>query len=149
MNCHEAGERYGFPFVLKNSCLAYDGRGNAVVHSPEEIEECYHRLGGDTQPLYAEKFVPFVKELAVMIVRSKGEEEGEDVLTAYPVVETIQTNSICDLVICPAQCSPTVCERAVTVAREAVGTFSGWGIFGVEMFLLATGEILLNEIAPR
>jgi phosphoribosylaminoimidazole carboxylase len=149
-DCHRAGETYGYPYVLKNCCLAYDGRGNAVIHSSDEIDNCYQKLGGEKQQLYAEKFVPFVKELAVMIVRSKSTiNGGEDLISAYPVVETIQTDSICDLVICPAQCSSAICERALTIARDAVSTFTGWGIFGVEMFLLSTGEILLNEIAPR
>jgi phosphoribosylaminoimidazole carboxylase len=147
-DCRTAGERYGYPYVLKNCCLAYDGRGNAVVHSSDEIETCFLQLGGETQQLYAEKFVPFVKELAVMITRSKSP-EGEDVISCYPVVETIQTNSICDLVICPAQISPSISQRAVGIATDAIKTLSGWGVFGVEMFLLSTGEILLNEIAPR
>jgi phosphoribosylaminoimidazole carboxylase len=149
-DCQTAGERYGYPYVLKNCCLAYDGRGNAVIHSSDEIEACFLQLGGETQQLYAEKFVPFIKELAVMIVRSKSTDpSGEDVISCYPVVETIQTNSICDLVICPAHISPAISQRAVEIATEAVKTLTGWGVFGVEMFLLATGEILLNEIAPR
>lgn len=147
-DCYKAGQLYGYPYVLKNCCLAYDGRGNCVVQSEANIEESYHKLGGNTQALYAEKFVPFIKELAVMVVRSKGT-DTEDLVTCYPVVETIQTDNICDIVICPAQISSSVSEKALNIAKNAISTLSGWGIFGVEMFLLSNGEILLNEIAPR
>lgn len=140
---------YGYPYVLKNCCLAYDGRGNAVVRSRNDVEACFLQLGGEGQQLYAEKFVPFIKELAVMVVRSKPFDGGDDQISCYPLVETIQTDSICDLVICPAPVSSSIRERAIRVATDAIRTFRGWGIFGVEMFLLSTGEILLNEIAPR
>lgn len=83
-----------------------------------------------------------------MVVRSKGS-DTEDLISCYPVVETIQTDNICDIVICPAQISSSIAEKAINIAKNAVSTLSGWGIFGVEMFLLANGEILLNEIAPR
>lgn len=84
-----------------------------------------------------------------MVVRSKALDGDEDQISCYPVVETIQTDSICDLVICPAPVSSAICERAISIAIDSIKTFRGWGIFGVEMFLLSTGEILLNEIAPR
>lgn len=147
-DCYRAGELYGYPYVLKNCCLAYDGRGNCVIRSENHVEESFNKLGGSTQELYAEKFVPFIKELAVMVVRSKGS-DTEDLISCYPVVETIQTDNICDIVICPAQISSSIAEKAINIAKNAVSTLSGWGIFGVEMFLLANGEILLNEIAPR
>lgn len=152
-DCEVAGRKFGYPFVLKNALLAYDGRGNAVVHSPEDIDDCFQRLGGDA--LYAEKFVPFVKELAVMVVRCCGpvdecsERSGEDTIMCYPVVETIQKNSICDVVICPAQVPQSVLEDAEGVARKAVACLRGRGVFGVELFMLADGQILYNEIAPR
>lgn len=52
--------------------LAYDGRGNAVVKSAEDIDAAVASLGGFEQGLYAEKWCPFVKELAVMVVRRCG-----------------------------------------------------------------------------
>lgn len=147
-DCLEAGRRYGYPFVLKNALLAYDGRGNAVVDSPDSVEECYERLGGGSD-LYAERFVPFVKELAVMVVRGPSDGEGEEALRTYPVVETVHRESICDVVICPAQIPCSVRDSAVEVAERAVGALRGCGVFGVELFMMADGQILYNEIAPR
>lgn len=127
--------------MLKNKKLAYDGRGNAVVRDANEIEAAFNRLG--KCDIYAEKWCPFTKELAVMVVRTS---TG---LLNYPVVETIQKNSICDVVIAPALLPYLVAESAVGIAREAVEHFEGYGIFGVEMFLLPDDSIIINEIAPR
>ncbi|KAG0169421.1 phosphoribosylaminoimidazole carboxylase ade2 [Apophysomyces sp. BC1034] len=137
-----AGKKFGYPFMLKSKTLAYDGRGNYVVKSENDVKAAVEALS--KTPLYAEKWAPFVKELAVMVVRRAN---GE--VRAYPVVETIHKNSICHLVIAPAQVDGSVLQRAQAIAEDAIKTFPGAGIFGVEMFVMEDGEILLNEIAPR
>ena len=52
--------------MLKNKRLAYDGRGNAVVNESSQIETAFEKLGGSD--IYAERWVKFTKELAVMVV---------------------------------------------------------------------------------
>ena len=74
--------RFGYPYMLKKKKLAYDGRGNAAVKSEEDVESAFAKLGGTE--LYAEQWVPFVKELAIMVALTK------DGAVSYPVVETIQ-----------------------------------------------------------
>ncbi|KAI7890650.1 phosphoribosylaminoimidazole carboxylase [Mucor mucedo] len=137
-----AGEQFGYPFMLKSKTMAYDGKGNYVVDSPQKVEAAVAALS--KTPLYAEKWAPFVKELAVMVVRRAN---GE--VRSYPVVETIHKNSICHLVIAPAQIDGAVAKKAQSIAENAIKAFTGAGIFGVEMFVMENGEILLNEIAPR
>ncbi|KAK9467236.1 hypothetical protein V1512DRAFT_275864 [Lipomyces arxii] len=137
-----AGVKYGYPYMLKARTQAYDGRGNFVVSSAEDIPKALEFLNART--LYVEKWAPFTKELAVMVVRQK---DGS--VLSYPTVETVQTNNICDVVYAPARVPESVQTRARYLAEKAVATFAGAGIFGVEMFLLESGEILLNEIAPR
>ncbi|KAM9899504.1 hypothetical protein OXX79_005690 [Metschnikowia pulcherrima] len=138
----EIGSRFTFPFMLKARTLAYDGRGNFVVKSKESIPEALSFL--QDRPLYAEKWCPFTKELAVMVVRTL---EGE--VFAYPTVETIHQDNICHLVYAPARISDTLQRKASILAQNAVKSFPGCGIFGVEMFLLPNHELLINEIAPR
>jgi phosphoribosylaminoimidazole carboxylase len=70
-------------------------------------------------------------------------------IITYPVVETMQQNNICHVVIIPAQISESSYKEAIAVATSAVNSLSGYGIFGVEMFQLIDDSILLNEIAPR
>lgn len=138
----EAAELFGYPLMLKSKTMAYDGKGNYVVKTEADIEPAVAALS--KTPLYAEKWAPFVKELAVMVVRRAN---GE--VRSYPVVETIHKNSICHLVIAPAQINGSVAKKAQLIAENAIKTFTGAGIFGVEMFVMANGDIILNEIAPR
>ncbi|KAG0232909.1 phosphoribosylaminoimidazole carboxylase ade2 [Actinomortierella wolfii] len=150
-----AGERFGYPFMLKAKTLAYDGRGNYVVRRPEDVAGARSKLAPGV-PLYAEKWAKFDRELAVMVVRSI---TGE--VKSYPVVETVHKNNICHLVFAPAQVgrgltgtkdstfAHSIADRARKVAEEAVASLTGAGVFGVEMFLMDDGDILLNEIAPR
>jgi len=136
------GQEYGFPYVLKSRTLAYDGRGNFVVKSADDIDEALKTL--KDRPLYAEKFAPFVKELAIMIVRSI---DGK--VYSYPTVETIHQENICHVCYAPARVPDSVQLKAKILAENAIKSFPGCGIFGVEMFYLENGELLLNEIAPR
>ncbi|KAI8139134.1 phosphoribosylaminoimidazole carboxylase [Fennellomyces sp. T-0311] len=137
-----AGKQFGYPFMLKSKTMAYDGKGNYVVKSEADVKPAMQAL--NNLPLYAEKWAPFVKELAVMVVRRAN---GE--VRAYPMVETIHKNSICHLTIAPAQADGAVLNKAQAIAMNAIKSFPGAGIFGVEMFLMQDGAILLNEIAPR
>jgi len=67
----------------------------------------------------------------------------------YPVVETVQKNHICHIVRAPASGDAAMLARAMAIAQQAVETIDGIGVFGVELFELADGSILYNEIAPR
>jgi phosphoribosylaminoimidazole carboxylase len=129
----DAGRTMGYPLMLKSRTLAYDGRGNFVVHSEDKAAEALKALGD--RPLYAERWAPFTKELAVMVVRGL---DGE--VKSYPVVETVHKNNICHLVFAPARENPGVTRAARKLAEDAVRTFTGAGVFGVEMFLMPDGE---------
>jgi 5-(carboxyamino)imidazole ribonucleotide synthase len=91
-----------------------------------------------------EAFVPFVRELAVMVARRPG---GQD--AAYPVATTVQREHRCAAVEVPADIAPAVAEQATALARRAAATYGCVGVVGVELFELPDGRLLLNEIAPR
>lgn len=125
--------QFGLPFMLKSRTLAYDGRGNFVVRTLDEAENALQALSN--RPLYAEKWVPFIKEIAVMVVRTT---DGD--VVSYPAVETIHKDNICHLVFAPLRNrDPLVASHAQRVAESAVRTFQGAGVFGVEMFLMEDG----------
>ncbi|TYZ64797.1 hypothetical protein PybrP1_011835 [[Pythium] brassicae (nom. inval.)] len=143
------GDDFGYPFMLKSRLCAYDGRGNAVVAQASDVAGAFAKLGaaaadGAPAMLYAEKWVPFTKELAVMVVKG---DDGD--VRAYPVVETTQKDSVCDTVLAPAQVPADVLARAAAMALAAISQLHGNGIYGVELFLTAAGDVLLNEVAPR
>lgn len=140
------GDDFGYPYMLKSRLCAYDGRGNAVVAQASDVADAFAKLGaaGDKPAmLYAEKWVPFTKELAVMVVKADSD------VRAYPVVETTQKDSICDTVLAPAQVATDVYAQAKQMALDAVAQLQGNGIYGVELFVTADGTVLLNEVAPR
>jgi 5-(carboxyamino)imidazole ribonucleotide synthase len=137
-----AGKKFGYPFLLKARFDAYDGRGNALINEESQIEEAFSRLGAKN--LYVEKFVSFIKELAINVARSiKGE------IISYPVVETVHKNNICHIVSAPAPVDDEIKEQAKQFGEETMKHVNGAGVFGIEMFLTKDGKVLLNEIAPR
>ena len=139
-----AGEAWGWPLVLKARRNGYDGYGNATLHGPEDIADACAQLGWPERALLVEAWAPFTRELAVMVARGRA-----GACVVYPVVETVQQHHICHIVRAPAEGDAAMLDRAAAIARQAVETIDGVGVFGVELFELADGSILYNEIAPR
>jgi phosphoribosylaminoimidazole carboxylase len=128
-----AANHLGLPLMLKARTLAYDGRGNFVLRDLQDAQRAIDFLGD--RPLYAEKWVPFSCEIAVMVVRTVN---GD--VYSYPAVETVHKDNICFLVFAPLRSvDPTLNARACGVAEKAVKCLEGAGVFGVEMFLLKNG----------
>ncbi|KAL2180492.1 uncharacterized protein P884DRAFT_267247 [Thermothelomyces heterothallicus CBS 202.75] len=143
-----AAAKFGFPFMLKARKGSYDGRGNFKISSEADFDAAVKALGGLS--LYAEKWAPFVKELAVMVIRTEDHNGRLKSCVAYPAVETIHEDSICTKVFMPPRnVSEMVCEAARKLATEVVSTLWGRGVFAVEMFLLEDGSLMVNEVAPR
>jgi 5-(carboxyamino)imidazole ribonucleotide synthase len=135
-----AGQSLGWPLVLKTRRGGYDGRGNRVVGGPHEVDEAVASFAGRPGGLYVEGWVAFRRELAVMVVR-----DDAGAIVAYPPVHTVQRDNICHEVRFPAGSA----DEAVAVARQAAAAFEVVGALGVELFELADGRILVNELAPR
>lgn len=135
---HAAISKFGLPLLLKARRHSYDGRGNYVLKSVDAITEGMKKLGGSD--LYAEKFVPFVKELSVMVAVHNS--ESGKFGNCFPVVETIHSDNICNFVLAPAPVSAEIRAAAKKVAKHAATSFGSLGIFGVEMFLLGKKPII-------
>ncbi|KAF3651248.1 Phosphoribosylaminoimidazole carboxylase, chloroplastic [Capsicum annuum] len=139
-----AGDLFGYPLMIKSRKLAYDGRGNAVAKSEEQLSSAVNALGGYDRGLYVEKWAPFVKELSVIVARGR-----DSSIACYPAVETVHRDNICHIVKSPANVSWKIMKLATDVAHRAVSSLEGAGVFAVELFLTEDGQILLNEVAPR
>ncbi|MFG3119962.1 5-(carboxyamino)imidazole ribonucleotide synthase [Streptomyces sp. NPDC048197] len=136
-----AAEGDGFPVVLKTVRGGYDGKGVWVVRSSKEAAEPF-RAG---VPVLAEEKVDFARELAANIVRSP---HGQAV--AYPVVESIQVDGVCDTVIAPAPgLDPELAGQAQELALRIGKELGVVGHLAVELFETADGRILVNELAMR
>jgi len=133
-NPETAIQQIGFPMVLKARFGGYDGKGTRYAKDHNELQT-FQDLWGKGGWM-AESFVKFKRELAVMVYIS---EWGAG---AFPTMETVQKNHICDLVY-PADVDATA------IAVAAVEAIGGNGLFGVELFETEDSEFLVNEIAPR
>lgn len=140
----QAANEFGWPLLLKTRRNGYDGKGNFTVKSEAEIPIAWKHLGGGQDELMVETFFPFIKELAVIVTRGR-----DGAVAVYPVVETIQKDHVCKLVKAPAAIQEEFASRAAALALRAVEGVGGVGSFGVEMFLSVTGEVAINEVAPR
>lgn len=137
-----AAEKLGYPLVLKARRHGYDGKGTWVIANEIELRSAWESM--HQAPAIAEAFIPFERELAVIAARS---ESGE--IAIYPVVETLQINQVCRRTIAPARIDSTISKKVETIAKQILTTLEAIGIFGIEFFLTAEGEVSVNEIAPR
>lgn len=137
------GQRLGFPFMMKARTLGYDGYGNATCRDLAEATEAFGRLDRGNGVL-VEEFVPFRRELAVMVARRPG---GQ--VVPYPVAETRQQDHVCHEVLVPAPIDPRTAEIAEDIAVAAACAAEAIGVMGVEMFESEDGKITINELAPR
>ncbi|MFG1963840.1 5-(carboxyamino)imidazole ribonucleotide synthase [Nonomuraea sp. NPDC049028] len=131
---------HGWPVVLKAIRGGYDGRGVWVCRTPAEVTEAL----SSGVPMMVEAFVPFERELAVLVARSP---HGQGV--SYPVVETVQQDGICVEVLAPAPgLDPEEAAEAQRIALQIAHELGVTGLLAVEMFQTADG-LLVNELAMR
>ncbi|MFL5815289.1 MAG: 5-(carboxyamino)imidazole ribonucleotide synthase [Bdellovibrionia bacterium] len=146
--------------VLKWSRQGYDGKGVKVVHAGKAddlaaaipfVESAWSR----GIPVYAEKKVDFIRELAIIACVAVRNDacvavRGESV--TYPLVISEQENGICKEVVGPAihlGVPAKFQDQAQEAARKIAHEVGLVGSFGIEFFESRSGELLVNEIAPR
>src|ERR671917_1018771 len=139
---YELCENFGFPVMLKACENSYDGRGNILVSYPDQVPNAF-RYFSDNQ-IMVEKFVPFTKEISIMVARNPS---GE--IASFPVAENVHKNSILDTSIVPAGINHEIEQKAKRMAEMTMQVLKGAGIFGIEMFVTKEEDVLINEIAPR
>lgn len=135
-----AHHRDFLPFVQKKRTGGYDGKGVQTMTSPADFEK------GFDAPSVLEKFVDFEKELAVIVSRN---ERGE--LAVFSVVEC-EFNPVANLVeflFSPATISTEIENQVKEIAKELIQKLGMVGLLAVEFFLDKSGQLFVNEIAPR
>lgn len=135
-----AAEKSFLPAVNKLGKEGYDGRGVQVIRNEADLSKAFNAPG------LLEKFVDFDKEIAVIAARN---EQGE--IKTFPVVEMVfhPVQNLVEYLFAPAQVSETVRAKADEIAMRIIGDLGMVGLLAVEMFVTRTGEVLVNEIAPR
>lgn len=136
---HAAVAKVGLPAVLKTRRMGYDGKGQRVLRTPEEVAPAYEALGG--QGLILEAFVPFEREISCLGVRGR---DGEQ--RYYPVSTNEHRDGILR-VSRPQLNDPLqhLAERHTAAVMEALDYV---GVMAFEFFVCGS-TLLANEIAPR
>jgi 5-(carboxyamino)imidazole ribonucleotide synthase len=138
----EALKTIGTPAVLKTAAFGYDGKGQQKLEGGEDPAAVWASFGTDRAVL--EAFIPFERELSVMVARS-----GDGSVAAYDPAENRHRHHILDVSIVPARVSAAVAAEAKVIACEVAEALDYRGIMGVEFFHLPDGSLLVNEMAPR
>ncbi len=128
------------PAVNKLGKEGYDGRGVQVLRTAADLDQAFDAPG------LLEKLIDFDKEIAVTVARN---ERGE--VVAYPAVECAfhPTANLVEFLFAPAGISPEIEKKAQAIAKDLILKLGLVGILAVELFVTRTGEVLVNEIAPR
>ncbi len=131
--------------ILKTPIGGYDGKGVMVVRSSSDASAWLNDLDSFGGSLLAEEKVDFVRELSQLGARRPS---GD--FAAWPLVETIQENGVCSVVLSPApEASSEVIELTKNIAKRIADGLGVTGMLAVELFETRDGRILINELAMR
>ncbi|MBB6450841.1 5-(carboxyamino)imidazole ribonucleotide synthase [Geomicrobium halophilum] len=139
----EGIERLGTPAVLKTCRGGYDGKGQVIIRSGEDLVPAYNELQGSGD-LVLEQWIPFDKEISVIVTRT---EKGE--MTTFPVAENDHEDNILKRTIVPARIGGQAERSAVQMAKTFADSISLVGTLAMEMFYHEDGRVYVNELAPR
>jgi 5-(carboxyamino)imidazole ribonucleotide synthase len=129
------------PAILKTTTDGYDGKGQAVIRTADDVEAAWKSL--KTNEAILEEFIDYDFEFSVVAARNSA---GQ--FTAYPTIRNEHQNQILDVSISPSGLNANLNLQATKIACQIMNELGTVGVLCVEFFCRG-GEILINEIAPR
>lgn len=140
---HAAVTKIGVPCVLKTRRLGYDGKGQVVLKSADEVAAAWKAVGG--APSVLEAFVPFKREVSIVAARGQ---DGS--ICFYPLSENQHREGILRVCLAPAPgLDPRLEKVAQQASRKVMEKLGHMGVLTIEFFETADGELLVNEVATR
>ena len=137
----------GLPAVLKTAAFGYDGKGQRKLVTPADVVAAWEALGNGPsgpQQLVLEAWVGFDCEISVVAARGL---DGET--TAFAPSRNGHAHHILDVSSVPSGLPEGVLATAVETTRSILTALDVVGVACVEYFVTRSGEVLVNEIAPR
>jgi 5-(carboxyamino)imidazole ribonucleotide synthase len=128
--------------IVKTRRMGYDGKGQALLETPEAATQAWDELGA--HPLILEGFVDFALEISLIAVR--GADGG---FRAYEPAMNRHSGGILRTSIVPAPLPGEVMADAVAIAQRIVVALDYVGVIGIEFFVARDNRLMVNEIAPR
>ena len=132
----------GYPCIVKTARGGYDGKGQQLLKSSEDLPLAESLF--EHSVCIAEGFIPFVKEVSVIVQRN-----GHGETYCFPVGENIHVHHILHETIVPARIDHATTVQAEKEAEKIADYLNLVGTLAVEMFVLEDGNIIINELAPR
>ena len=136
-----AVELIGRAAILKTAAFGYDGKGQQTIAS-RELDDVWSTRAGDE--LILERTIDFEKEISVIVAR-----DPNGNMATFPIAENVHRNHILDVTVVPASISSSVAKQAVDLAAAIAEKLDPVGLLAVEMFVETSGDVLVNELAPR
>ena len=138
----DSARDFSYPAILKTAMLGYDGKGQAVCESFEDLEPAFDQVG--RKPCVLEQRIDLACEVSVVLCRSLS---GN--VTCFPIAENHHANGILDMTIVPALISTAHAEAATDAATRIANGLDYCGVLAVEFFISSDDRVLVNEMAPR
>jgi len=134
-------DEVGFPAILKTATLGYDGKGQVVCETASDLTAAYEQLQTDC---ILEQRIDLEKEISVVLGRNL---TGDSF--CFPAAENEHVNGILDVSIAPADITSEIESQAQQAAISIAEGLDYCGVLAVEFFISTSGQLLVNEIAPR
>jgi len=129
------------PLMAKSFKGGYDGKGNKKINNSEELRIFISSIESDEWLL--EEWIEYENEFALV-----GSRDFDGRIRLFPMVETFQSNNVCDWVISPADINYEFNQFSLNIFSSIVNELNYVGVLGIEFFYGKDG-LQVNEIAPR
>jgi 5-(carboxyamino)imidazole ribonucleotide synthase len=137
-----AAEKFEYPAILKTATLGYDGKGQFVCESFDELRAAYRQIS--PRACVLEKKIDLAKEVSVVLCRS---EAGE--VSCFPVAQNEHRDGILDFSMIPAELSQQQEDTVIQATHRIADGLNYCGVLAIEFFISSSDEVLVNEMAPR
>ncbi|MGE7197324.1 5-(carboxyamino)imidazole ribonucleotide synthase [Brevundimonas naejangsanensis] len=132
----------GLPALLKTRREGYDGKGQVWIRDAADAKAAFDAIG--RRPAVLEAAAVFQRELSVIAARGR-----DGAVAVYPLGENVHQNGVLKTTTAPAAVDPATQGRAEQIAAAVLDGLDYIGVMGIELFDMGSGELLVNEVAPR
>ena len=129
----------GWPAILKSRTLGYDGKGQSLLRTADDLKSAWELLAG--VPAIVEAFVPFNREVSIIAARNVS-----GAVVFYPLSENVHRGGI--LRVSESRDNDPMQQQAETYISRLMEELDYVGVLALELFEI-DGKLIANEFAPR
>jgi 5-(carboxyamino)imidazole ribonucleotide synthase len=137
-----ASQHLGLPAVLKTAAWGYDGKGQRIIRKVNDIAAAWRELATDEAIL--ESFIDFDCEISVVAARG-----ADGRIITYGPMRNTHRDHILDVSLVPAGIGERTAHSAIEITHVVLKALDVVGVLCLEFFVAKSGELMINELAPR